>query len=72
MNETDMFAALGRKQATLDSLNDNYDQLLFLLAQVAGGAIDPARVSVDLQTRTWAVAPPAGPVTPEKPAETVQ
>ena len=56
MNETEMFASIGRKQVELDTLNANYDQLLAVLAQVASGQVIPARVSVDLQARTWAVA----------------
>jgi len=65
MNETEMYAAIGRKQTELDRLNENYDQLLFILAQVASGQITVDRVSVDVGARTWAVAAPAA----EAPAQ---
>lgn len=58
MNETECFAAIGRKQVELDSLNTEYDRLLEVLKQVASGQIDPGRVSVDTAARTWAVAVP--------------
>lgn len=58
LNELEMFALYGRKQAELDSLNENYDHLLTVLSQVASGVITPQRVSVDLVARTWAISAP--------------
>ena len=56
MNETEMFAAIGRKQHELDVLNSEYDRLLALLGQVISGETMADRVSVDLQHRSWAIA----------------
>ena len=41
--------------ANLDQLQANYDALLRIASQVASGEIHAARLSVDLQARTWAV-----------------
>jgi hypothetical protein len=54
--EEQLAAALGRKHLELEQLNRNYDQLLVLLANVVSGEIGPARVTVDLAARTWALA----------------
>ena len=53
--EEQALAALGRKQLELEQLNRNYDQLLALLGNVAAGEIDPSRVTVNREARTWAV-----------------
>lgn len=56
LNESEMYAAIGRKQTELDNLNVEYDRLLAVLSQVSSGEVVSARVSVDLSARTWAVA----------------
>ncbi len=56
MNEAKLYEKIGRLQSDLDAMNANYDQLLAVLANVASGATDPERVSVDLAARSWAVA----------------
>ena len=70
MTEQECFAAIGRKQTDLDQLNSNYDQLLFVLAQVASGQIAPERVSVDIAARTWAVSVPPAPAESAQPEAT--
>lgn len=56
MNETEMFAAIGRKQTELDTLNSEYDRLLSLLSQVISGEVPADRVSVNLHGRSWEIA----------------
>ena len=58
-----LFESLGRKQFQLDELNREYDQLLNLLAEVAAGNIEAARITVNLLERRWALADKK----PEKP-----
>ena len=47
--------AIEKMAAEHDALLNNYDALLGVLAGVASGEIEPARVSVDLRNRSWAV-----------------
>ena len=51
-----LFEMLGRKQVELEQLNENYDAVLQLLAQVVSGEVDRRRVLVNLTERTWARA----------------
>jgi len=60
MNENEMYALVGRKQTEFDNLNIEYNRLLSVLHEVALGQIQPSRLSVDLQARSWAVSVPDG------------
>lgn len=65
MTEAQLFEKVGRLQASLDELNQNYDQLLGTLAQVVVGEMDVGRVMVDLTNRGYSWGPPgASPVMP--------
>lgn len=46
--------AVGQKQLQLESKDREYDKLLVCLSNVVNGAVDAARVKVDLATRSWA------------------
>lgn len=61
MTEAQLFEALGRKQAALDTLLTEYDRLLSLLEQVVDGRIDSHTVRVDLAGRRWEVVFPGVP-----------
>lgn len=50
-------AIIGRKQVELETLHLEYNRLLAVLGQVASGEVERERVSVDLDARTWTVAP---------------
>lgn len=67
MNEEQMFAAIGRKQAELDILNDEYDRVLLLLNKVVSGEIPHDEVAVDLSGRRWTYTP--NPALQEEPPE---
>ena len=58
MNESQLYEALGRKQALIESQNLEYGRLLELLANVVSGNIAPERVTVDLVARTWKFVAP--------------
>ncbi len=66
MNETELYAKIGRMQVQAELQNAAYDQLLQLLAGVVGGTIHPERVLVNLTARGWTLAPEG--FSPEIPA----
>ena len=74
---TEILAHIGRKQIELEnsriafaSLTQEYSNLLLVLSNVLDGNIPAARVSVNLEARSWAIAPE--PVEEKKPEETLQ
>ncbi len=66
MNETELYAKIGRMQVLLETQDAAYTQLLGVLAGVVGGDIHPSRVLVNLTNRGWTLAPDG--FSPEIPA----
>ncbi len=63
----ELYAMVGRKQATIETQDAAYTAILRQLAGVVSGEIDRSRVLVNLTDRTWIVCPegerPAMPAT---------
>lgn len=58
MDETALYAMLGKKQAQLEAQDAAYGSLLQLMASVVSGAVDPARLLINMTERSWMMAPP--------------
>lgn len=58
MTESQLYEKVGRLQASLDVLNESYDQLLNTLAQVVSGEMDVGRLAVNLTARGYSWAAP--------------
>ena len=67
MNENELFAMLGRKQALVEAQAAAYRALIDVFAKVVSGEIDTARVVVNLTDQTWSYAAPG-----ERPASVMQ
>lgn len=68
---TAALAAVGQKQLLIETKDREYDKLLVCLSNVVSGAVDPARVKVDLAGRSWAQlaeTPKPAPPDPTDPA----
>ncbi len=58
MDETKLYEAMGRKQATIEAQDAAYGKLLELLAMVVSGAVELNRIAVNLTDRSWELASP--------------
>ena len=74
IEDAEIFAHIGRKQIELEnsriafaSLTQEYSNLLLVLSNVLDGKIPAERVSVNLEARSWAIAPEQIPA--EAPGE---
>ena len=64
----ELFAHIGRKQIEIDNamtafstLTNEYTNLLLVLSNVLDGKIQAEHVSVNLEARSWAIAPESTP-----------
>lgn len=58
MNEAQLYEMLGRRSASLEVLNAQFDLVLATLGQVVTGEMDRSRVLVDLTNRGFSVSAP--------------
>ena len=54
---SNLYETLGRKQEQLEAQDAAYTQIINLLAGVVSGEISADRVKVNLESRTWELAP---------------
>lgn len=59
MNETELYARLGRQAVAIEQERASYDALLRTLADVISGKTAPSRVMVNLTAGSWNVCPEA-------------
>lgn len=65
----DVYAHVGRQAVEIERLNREYDRLAQLFKDVIDGKIGIDRVAINIEARTWAVAPPQPEEVKEKISE---